>query len=155
MENKINLKSLYRIGIVVKNAEEKFAMYEKYFGVDRSTVDVTDTTDPKIRYKDYTFNGEPLYYDAKFMIFPLANVEIELIEPLDDKGPYAEFLAHHGEGVHHFNLDIDNVEQLYDTLEEVRAPFLSGGHLESTAYRYYDARDAFGMIIESCEKKPF
>lgn len=155
MSEKIEIKSLFRVGVVVKDAEKTFSMFEKYFGADRATVDFTDTTDPKIRYKDATTNGKPVRYNTRYMIFPLGGIEIELIQPLDGTGLYAEFLAEHGEGLHHFNVDVDDVPAFEKVMGEVGAPMIGSGHIESTLYHYFDSREAFGMILESCEKKDF
>lgn len=155
MGRQIKIKSLFRVGVVVKDAEKTFSMFEKYFGVDRKTVDYTDTTDSKIRYKDSTTNGQSVHFDTKYMIFPLGGIEIELIQPLDANGLYAEFLAEHGEGLHHFNVDVDDVDAFREIMEDVGAPMCGSGHIETTLFKYYDSRAAFGMILESCEKKEF
>lgn len=155
MSEKIEIKSLFRVGIVVKDGEKTFSMFEKYFGADRATIDYTDTREPKIRYKDATTNGKPVHYDTKYMIFPLGGIEIELIQPLDENGLYAEFLAEHGEGLHHFNVDVDDVSAFQRIMEDMDAPMIGSGHIETTYYKYYDSRKALGMILESCERKPF
>jgi methylmalonyl-CoA/ethylmalonyl-CoA epimerase len=37
------------------------------------------------------------------------NASIQLVEPLDDQSPIAEFLAEHGEGLHHICFGVDDV----------------------------------------------
>lgn len=155
MSEKVTVKSLYRVGIVVRDAEAKFKMFEKYLGADRSTVEITDTLAPGTRFKNLTMDGEPLTFHTKFLIFPLSNIEIELIQPLDDKGPYAKFLAEHGEGVQHFNIELDDQDKFHRIMEEISAADVTSGQLENTSYRYFDTREAFGVILETCRRKPF
>jgi len=155
MAEKVEIKSLYRVGVVVKDAEKVFSVFEKYFGADRKTIDYTNTTDPGLRYKDATTNGQPVHYDTKYIIFPLGGIEIELIEPLGDNGLYAEWMAEHGEGLHHFNVDVDDVHGFEAIMNELNAPMVGSGHIENTLFKYFDARDTIGMIVETCERKAF
>jgi len=48
----------------------------------------------------------------------IGDVEWELIQPLDDKSIYAEFLEKHGEGLHHVAFDVEN---FHETLTFCRA----------------------------------
>ena len=42
---------------------------------------------------------------------PLGGVLLELLEPLDDRSPHAEFLASHGEGPHHLAFLLDDFDE--------------------------------------------
>ena len=46
-------------------------------------------------------HGEPVASSWRLALARVGGVMWELIEPLDDRSTYAEFLAEHGEGVHH------------------------------------------------------
>lgn len=151
----MNFKRFSQVGLVVRNADEAFARFERNFGADKSQLGISDTSDPNLRYKDPTIHGEPMSYDAKFLFFPLGGIEVELIEPLDDKSIYAEFLAEHGEGLHHLLVEVKRLEEFENSMAELGAPQICGGHIENTAYEYFDARDTLGTIFEVCWKKSF
>lgn len=151
----MKIDAISQIGLVVKDADKMFGLFERYFGADRNLLDVSDTRDPGLRCKDITVHGKPQCYGARFLCFPLASIEIELIQPLDDIGPYAEFLAEHGEGIHHLKLEVDDIPAFSQVMEAVNAPMISGGHSESTRYQYFDARNTVGAILEICQRKPF
>jgi methylmalonyl-CoA/ethylmalonyl-CoA epimerase len=71
--------------------------------------------------------GEPLEASWRLALARVGNVMWELIEPLDDRSPYAEFLAEHGEGVHHVGMAGTAYDgTLAEFAGEGRAPLLSG-----------------------------
>ena len=154
MAEQMEIKSFFRVGIVVRDAWKTFKFFETYFGADRAAIDKSDLrTD--CRYKDMTFNGKPEDYPTLYLIFPLGGIELEIMQPLDGRGPYADFLKDHGEGLHHFNVDVDDVDKFDRIMQALSAPMISQGHIESTLFKYYDARDTLGMIIETTAHKDF
>lgn len=156
MKEKLTGANLYRIGIVVKDVEEKLAMFEKYFDFDKTKLARMDTSIPNFPLGTFRFNGKPCAFNMKVCIFPLGGIEIELIQPLDDEGPYAEFLREHGEGLHHFNIDVDQPQEFRRMMrEELKAPLLTDADVPKLSWEYYDSRDAFGTILEICSDKPF
>lgn len=71
-------------------------------------------------------HGEPIESSWRLALARVGGVMWELIEPLDDRNTYAEFLAEHGEGVHHVGMAgaFDSTLAAFDS--EGRAPLLSG-----------------------------
>lgn len=43
--------------------------------------------------------------------FQWGNITVTLEHPLSDRGPFAEFLRRHGEGIHHIGMDVENIEE--------------------------------------------
>jgi methylmalonyl-CoA/ethylmalonyl-CoA epimerase len=71
--------------------------------------------------------GERIESSWRLALARVGGVMWELIEPLDDRSPYAEFLAEHGEGVHHVGMagtSFHGVLAQFDA--EGRVPLLSG-----------------------------
>lgn len=156
MSQKIKAKEIYRIGIVVKDAAAVAEQYFKYFEVDESKVLIVDTSE--IEHDPFLFNGEPVDFDMKLIIFPVGGIEIELIEPLDDNGPYAEFLREEGGGLHHLNIEVDDNENFMQVADELGAPFIIGGYNPGDpglGWKYYDTRKDFATIYEICQEERF
>lgn len=151
----MKIKRFCQVGLLVRDADAMFERFVTHFGVDRDSLDVSDTKDPNLRYKDATVHGKPQRYDARFLFFQLGGIEIELIQPLDENSIYAEFLKQHGEGLHHLQAEVEDHEEFFSTMNELNAPDICGGHIENTAYRYFDATSSLGMIMEVCWKKAF
>ena len=153
MAKKIKAKEIYRVGIVVKDAEAVAAQYDKYFEVDQSKKMIIETSQSE--HEPFLFNGERCDFDMKLIIFPVGGIEIELIEPLDDNGPYAEFLRETGGGMHHLNIEVDDNENFIDVAEELDSPFLTGGYLPGLGWKYYDMTKDFAVIYEICQEERF
>jgi methylmalonyl-CoA/ethylmalonyl-CoA epimerase len=43
--------------------------------------------------------------------FTWGNITVTLEHPLSDRGPFAEFLRRHGEGLHHIGMDVENIAE--------------------------------------------
>lgn len=153
MANKIKAKEIYRVGIVVKDAEAVAAQYEKIFDIDPGAKKVIDTS--KYEHKTFLYYGKPCEFQMKLIIFPLGGVEIELIEPLDDKGPYADFLREKGGGMHHFNIEVTDNPDFVKAAEELGAPYLTGGGILGVWWKYFDTSKELGAIYEICQDKPY
>ncbi len=53
------------------------------------------------RFDHALVHGKPVPFALRIAFGALGGVLLELLEPLDDRSPHAEFLATHGEGLHH------------------------------------------------------
>ena len=72
-------------------------------------------------------HGESVESTWRLALARVGGVMWELIEPLDDHGTYAEFLAEHGEGVHHVGMAGNAFAgTLAEFYSEGRTPLLSG-----------------------------
>ena len=143
MANKIKAKEIYRVGIVVKDAQAIADQYSKYFEVDESKKLVIDTSDSE--HEPFLFNGERVNFDMKLIIFPVGGIEIELIE----------FLRETGGGLHHLNVEVDDNENFIDVADELNSSFLTGGYLPGLGWKYYDMTKDFAVIYEICQEERF
>ncbi len=50
--------------------------------------------------------------------FTWGNITVTLEHPLSERGPFAEFLRRHGEGIHHIGMDVDNIEKSIEHLSD-------------------------------------
>jgi len=50
-------------------------------------------------YREY--HGEPADFKAKFCFYHLGNIEIEVIQPLEGKNIWRDWIDKHGQGIHH------------------------------------------------------
>ena len=93
---------LLQVGFVVKDAEAIAKNYAEKYGIGP-----WDYYGPGM-LSDITMYGKPADFDIKVACGFIGDVEIELIEPIDDKSMYAEFLQNHGEGLHHLAFETAN-----------------------------------------------
>jgi catechol 2,3-dioxygenase-like lactoylglutathione lyase family enzyme len=103
-------------------------------------------------------HGEPVPFTLRVAFGALGGVLIELLEPLDDKSPHAEFLAANGEGLHHLAYLVPDFD---DQLAAVRAArpeaklLIDGtGPGNPVRWVYVDGGAARGTVIELLERTP-
>jgi hypothetical protein len=85
-----------QLGIVVRDLEATVRRYEDDYGIGPWRFDRIDLG----AANDYREYGEPVERSNRIAIAMVGRVMWELIEPLDEDGIYARFLAEKGEGIH-------------------------------------------------------
>jgi methylmalonyl-CoA/ethylmalonyl-CoA epimerase len=96
-----------QIGIVVRDLEATVRRYEDDYGIgpwELARFDLGDEHD----YREY---GQPARRSNRVAFATVGHVMWELIEPLDEDGLYARFLAEKGEGVHHIAVATPSFER--------------------------------------------
>jgi methylmalonyl-CoA/ethylmalonyl-CoA epimerase len=103
-------------------------------------------------------HGQPVPFSLKIAFGQLGGVLLELLEPLDDRSPHAEFLAERGEGMHHLAYVVADFD---DQLAAMRAAdpaarLLVDGTGPGNPFRwvYLDGGSAHGTVIELWERTP-
>jgi len=94
------LEKLDHIGIAVKDLEQAMKLYRDAFGIE-----------PGLVY-------ESSYTKAKIAFFPLGEVRIELIQPVDPESVVGKFLEKRGEGIHHISYRVKDVDGSLAELEK-------------------------------------
>ena len=99
------------------------------------------------------YKGKRILPDIKFCLFPCGDSIVELIEPLTESGnAYADWMAEHGEGIHHMNIKVEDYDKWSDLWDGLGVPRLNDSRSAEGRYRYYDLREYLGMIVEITEK---
>jgi methylmalonyl-CoA/ethylmalonyl-CoA epimerase len=103
-------------------------------------------------------HGKPVPFSLKIAMGQLGGVVLELLEPLDDRSPHAEFLKERGEGMHHLAYVVADFD---DQLAAMRAAdpaasLLVDGTGRGNPFRwvYLDGGNAHGTVIELWELNP-
>jgi methylmalonyl-CoA/ethylmalonyl-CoA epimerase len=68
-------------------------------------------------------DGEPVEFEMRVGLCQLDNARIELLQPLDDRGPYAHSLAAHGgaDHIHHVRFDVASHDDSAGRLRDLGA----------------------------------
>src|ERR687897_481995 len=85
-----------QLGIVVRDLEATVRRYVDDYGIgpwEFAQIDAGDANN----YREY---GRPVGHSTRIAVSTVGRVMWELIEPLDEEGIYARFLAEKGEGIH-------------------------------------------------------
>ena len=132
-----------QLGIVVRDLEATVRRYEDDYGIGPWRFDRIDLG----AANDYREYGQPVERSNRIAIAMVGRVMWELIEPLDEEGIYARFLAEKGEGVHHVALATPNFEETVGRAERKDGVMLSCKH-SGIDIAYLDTLGDLGVTIE-------
>ena len=132
-----------QIGIVVRDLEATVRRYEDDYGIGPWHF---QQIDPGAEH-DYREYGEPAERSNRVAIATVGGVMWELIEPLDEDGIYARFLAEKGEGVHHVAVATADFDETVARAERKDGVMLSCKH-SGIDIAYLDTQRDLGVTIE-------
>ena len=89
-----------QVALVVRDLEATMRTYVHEYGIGPWAVYEFNPETVTEMVKD----GEPAEYAFRLALAVVGRTRFELIQPLDGKSMYAEFLAEQGEGLHHIAL---------------------------------------------------
>jgi len=93
-------EKLDHIGIAVKDLDQAMKLYRDAFGIEPSMV------------------YESSYTKAKIAFFPIGEVRIELMQPVNPDSVLGKFLEKKGEGIQHIAYKVKDVDRSLTELQE-------------------------------------
>lgn len=102
-----------------------------------------------------TCAGQPV--DCRFRIaLDSGDPQLELIEPLDHRSPYAGWLARNGSGIHHLGYLVDDIGMAIAAMQKAGFDLImsgSGYGADGTGgFAYFDTVAALGYVTEAIER---
>lgn len=131
---KVQLKSVNQIGIVVKDANKVVEAWSVRFGIGPWRIEDRAGVDAK---------GRP--WKARLAFANLGTVELELIQCLEGRLFHSRFLDEHGEGIHHLGVCVDDVDGEVNTAAALGMGVLFGN---PGNFAYLDSGEPGGVIFE-------
>jgi methylmalonyl-CoA/ethylmalonyl-CoA epimerase len=133
-----------QISIVVRDLERTLRTYVDEYGIGP--------------WEIYEFNPEtmtemvgadgPTEYRARIAVTMVGSVQWELVQPLEDTGVFAEFLATKGEGVHHVAVGGSDYRETLDELRAKGRTVLQAGIYNGVTFAYVSTNEDIGVITE-------
>jgi methylmalonyl-CoA/ethylmalonyl-CoA epimerase len=110
------------------------------------------------RFDQALVRGKPTPFSLRIAFGVLGGVLLELLEPLDDRSPHAEFLDTHGEGMHHLAFLVPDFDEQLAAVRGAHpeAKLLIDGTGQGNPVRwvYLDGSAAHGTVIELLDRTP-
>jgi Glyoxalase/Bleomycin resistance protein/Dioxygenase superfamily len=103
---------------------------------------------------EMTKDGEPAMCSWRLAVTMVGSVQWELIQPLDDKSMYADFLASKGEGLHHVAVGVPDYGEALDTLRAKGRRVLQAGVYNGVTFSYLSTDDDLGVVTEIFDWPP-
>ena len=98
-EDKIMLREIVHVCIVVRDAEKTAKAFAEKFGIGPFRIKIANCPSSRA-----SLHGEPVDYTLKFGKARVGPMTLELVETLKGKTIYQEFLEKHGKGIHHIGV---------------------------------------------------
>lgn len=136
-----------QIGIVVPDLEAAVRAWEEGYGIGSWSVfelRPEDCTDVRV-------DGEPVEWAARAATAMIGAVMIELIEPVDDTGMFATFLAEKGPGVHHIAMRTPDYDGTVAASTAGGRALVLTGEFTGIKVSYLPTQQDLGTLIEVFE----
>jgi methylmalonyl-CoA/ethylmalonyl-CoA epimerase len=147
------LPGLFHVGWVVRDCAAAQAELRARLGAGPFV-----SAGEESRFDQALVHGKPTPFALKIAFGALGGVLLELLQPLDDRSPHAEFLAACGEGLHHLAFLVPDFDEQLAAVRAAHpgADLLIDGTGPGNPVRwvYLDAGMARGTVIELLERTP-
>lgn len=143
---------VYQVAILVSDLMEAIEHYYEDWGVGPWKI----FTYGKPLCTGTTYYGKEADYQMRVGLSMAGPMRIELIQPLSGESIYADFIAAHGYGVHHFGLLVDDMPSAMAEAQAAGYKVIqdgSGFGLEGDGhYAYLDTEDTLHVTLELIEQ---
>ena len=147
------LPELFHIGWVVRDCEAAQRDLSERLGAGPFV-----SAGQEARFEHALVHGKPTPFSLRIAFGALGGVLLELLQPLDDRSPHAEFLRAHGEGMHHLAFLVPDFDEQLAAVRAARpeADLLIDGTGPGNPVRwvYLDGGAAHGTVIELLDRTP-
>lgn len=140
--------AISQIGLVVRDLQTTMEQYTTLLGW--GPWKVFRHVPPRLH--DTVLRGAPAEFSMLGAETQVGEIGFELLQPLEGPSIYTEWLAEHGEGLHHVAVmlhDRAEAEQLKLGMKELGAELIMAGGVGDTEFFYLDTRPFLKIILES------
>jgi methylmalonyl-CoA/ethylmalonyl-CoA epimerase len=142
----VQLKRLVQIGIVVPDLDRTTQLLTSLFGIGPfHFVEWPDRVDSKYYYRSVE---EQVRIKQAFV--RLGDVEVELIQPLEGRSGYRDFLDQTGGGIHHVLFEVKDIDPAIEELAKSGITVLQSGTgiRPGTRWALMDTHELLGFLVE-------
>ena len=142
----VRLKRLVQIGVVVADRERTTQLLTALFGIG------------PFRFVEWPDRAEAKYYyrgveeHVRFLqaFVQLGEVEVELIQPLEGRSGYRDFLDQTGGGIHHVLFEVSDIDPVIEELAKSGVTVLQSGTgiRPGTRWALLDTQKLVGFFVE-------
>jgi methylmalonyl-CoA/ethylmalonyl-CoA epimerase len=142
----LQLKRLVQIGIVVADRDQSTRLLTSLFGIGPfRLVEWPDRAESK-----YYYRGAEEHIRIRQAFVQLGDVEVELIQPLEGRSGYSDFLDQTGGGIHHVLFEVSDIDPVIQELAKSGVTVLQSGTgiRPGTRWVLLDTREMLGFYVE-------
>lgn len=142
---KVKVKAIAQVGIVVKNLEEVMKNYWNILGI--GPWDILELVPPALHHQ--TYHGKPSDFMIRVVFAPAGQAQLGLLQPVSGDNIYSDFIAKHGEGLHHLRFTVDDINETTKIMNNEGFSTLMSGKVSDGGFAYYDTGHALKCIWEA------
>jgi methylmalonyl-CoA/ethylmalonyl-CoA epimerase len=142
----VQLKRLVQIGVVVSDLSQTTKLLTSLFGIGPFRfVEWPDRPESK-----YYYRGAEEHIRIKQAFVQLGDVEVELIQPLEGRNGYQDFLDETGGGIHHVLFEVPDIDPVIQELAKSGVTVLQSGTgiRPGTRWALLDTQKLLGFLLE-------
>lgn len=132
----MNLKNIEHIGIAVNNLEQSLNFYQDILGLEFLKKEIVEAQGVKIAF------------------LKVGESKIELLEPLTEESTIARFIKKNGQGIHHFALLVDSIEDKIKDMQAHGAKLIGDKvtvGADNMKIIFVHPKTTNGVLLELCE----
>ena len=137
---KIKCKGINQVAIVVWDLEQVVRNYWNILGIGPWAI---YNWEAPLVY-DRKYHGQTVWAREKIALAQVGDVQLELVQPVEGPSIYRDWLEEVGEGLHHMNFLVDDVDAAVEMLTTDGFPSIQSGRFEPRdqegAYNYIDIK---------------
>jgi len=132
------------IGYITRDIERTKNNLQKCFGLKSFTMMVPN-------YFNKKYHGEAEDFKTQLAFCRVGNIVYELIQVLDGRTSYEDFMKEHGEGVHHLGYEISDLAKWTAAYKRLGIEPIMGGERVGLKFAYFNTPE---IIVELIERTP-
>jgi len=136
-------------GIVVKDLQASMENYWRTLGIGPWKV----YTYPPPMLERAMVRGERVEYANRIAHAQAGPVQLELIQPLSGPSIFAEHLQAKGEGLHHIQSRVENIEEVLAAFQQLGLRVLMSGKYGEGEFYFLDTEPLLGVVYEIFRRK--
>ncbi len=132
------LDKIDHVGIAVESIDDKMRLYRDVLGLEYEGTETVESQGVKVAF------------------FQLGESHLELLEPVAEDSPVADFLEEHGEGIHHLAAGCEEIGDARAAAREGGLKLLSDEPLEGARDKvvsFVHPKDTGGVLLEFCQRQ--
>ena len=140
--SKSPFSKLHHLSVVVRNLEKATQFYESI------GIGPFEDYPPLTEYIKLNVPDETGFFNLKFKVAQVGDIQIQLCQPGEGKSPYKDFLEKKGEGVYHLGFVVDQVDDSETELKKLGLKVLSSGRrADGSGFSYLDTAQEAGVTL--------
>jgi methylmalonyl-CoA/ethylmalonyl-CoA epimerase len=156
VDPKLVFRDLKQIGVVVRDLDRTLEALSETFGI----VALRTLYWPPADRPDFErfYYGQATDFTCRIAFARLGTVELEIIQPLEGRSIWSDFLDRHGDGIHHIRFNVEDIEtqQVIDFLsgQGIQVSQRGSGLRQGTDWVCFDTEEKVGFCIEIMKAVP-